>query len=98
MVLLGLAAIDLGTRGGPWIQWPALGMGIAFGLEAAPRLLRGWLDVYLTRCLVIALGLLAINALTWSGYPWALWPIGGLTLFALLRALSKGRTSAGPAP
>jgi len=98
VVLLGLAAIDLGTRGGPWIQWPALGMGIAFGLEAAPRLLRGWLDVYLTRCLVIALGLLAINALTWSGYPWALWPIGGLTLFALLRALSKGRTSAGPAP
>lgn len=98
VVLLGLAAIDLGTRGGPWVQWPALGMGIAFGLEVAPRLVRGRLDVSLTRCLVIALGLLAINALTWSGYPWALWPIGGLTLFVLLRALSKGRTSAGPAP
>ena len=98
VILLALAAIDLSTGGGAWVQWPALGMAMAFGLEMAPRLLRGGLDVYLTRCVVIALGLLAINALTWSGYPWALWPIGGLTLLVLLRALSKGRTSTGPAP
>jgi adenylate cyclase len=98
VILLGLATIDLSTGGGPWVQWPALGMAMAFGLEVAPRLLRGWLDVNLLRCVVIALGLLAINALTWSGYPWALWPIGGLTLFVLLRALSNARASAGPAP
>ena len=50
------------------------------------------------RCFVIALGLLAVNALTWSGYPWALWPIGGLTLLVLLRALSGRRPRATPAP
>jgi hypothetical protein len=52
----------------------------------------------LIRCFVIALGLLAINALAWSGELWALWPIGGLTVLVLLRALSRGRASAGPAP
>jgi adenylate cyclase len=97
VILLGLAAIDLSSDGGPWVQWPALGMAMAFGLEAAPRLARGWLNVTLMRCMVIALGLLAINALTWSGYFWALWPIGGLTLLVLLRVLSRrhqGTTSA----
>jgi len=98
VVLLGLGAIDLSTGGGPWVQWPALGIAVAFGLEAAPGLARGRLNVNLMRCLVIALGLLAINALTWSGYFWALWPIGGLTLLVLLRALSRRRASAGPAP
>jgi hypothetical protein len=49
------------------------------------------------RLLVVALGLLAINALTWSGYLWALWPIGGLTVLMLLRALSRRRPSATPA-
>jgi adenylate cyclase len=98
VILLGLAAIDLSTGGGPWVQWPAIGMAMAFGLEAAPRLARGRLNVHLMRCIVIALGLLAINALTWSGYPWALWPIGGLTLLVLLRALSGRRPRATPAP
>jgi adenylate cyclase len=98
VILLALAAVDLSTDGGPWVQWPALGIALAFGLEAAPRLARGGLNVQLTRCVVIALGLLAINALTWSGYFWALWPIGGLTLLVLLRALSRRRASARPAP
>jgi adenylate cyclase len=98
VILLGLAVIDLSTGGGPWVHWPALGMATAFGLEAAPRLVRGRLNVHLIRCFVIVLGLLAINVLTWSGYPWALWPIGGLALLVLLRALSRRRTSARPAP
>jgi adenylate cyclase len=98
VILLGLAAIDLSTGGGPWVQWPAVGMAMAFGLEVAPRLVQGWLNVQVMRCLAISLGLLAINALTWNGQLWALWPIGGLTLFVLLRALSRRRASPGPAP
>jgi adenylate cyclase len=31
VILLGLAAIDLSTDGGPWVQWPALGTAMAFG-------------------------------------------------------------------
>lgn len=50
---------------------------MAFGLEAAPLLLKGWISAQLARIAVIAIGPLAINALTWSGYFWALWPIGG---------------------
>jgi len=98
VILLGLAAIDLSTGGGLWVQWPAIGMAMAFGLEMAPRLARGWHNVQLTRCLVVMLGLLAINALTWSGYPWALWPIGGLALLVLLRAVSGRGHGAAPGP
>jgi adenylate cyclase len=98
VILLGLAVIDLSTGGGFWVQWPALGMAMAFGLEAAPELARGRFNVNVMRCFVIALGLLAVNALTWSGYFWALWPIGGLTLFILLRTLSRRRPNAGAAP
>jgi len=98
VILLGLAVIDLSTSGGPWVQWPAIGMAMAFGLEVAPRLARGWLNLQLMRCFVIALGLLVINALSWSGDLWALWPIGGLTVLVLLRALSRRRPDATPAP
>jgi adenylate cyclase len=94
VILLGLAVIDLSTGGGFWVQWPALGMAMALGLEAAPELARGRFNVNVMRCFVIALGLLAVNALTWSGYFWALWPIGGLTLFILLQTLSRRRPSA----
>jgi adenylate cyclase len=97
VILLGLAAIDLSTGDAFWVQWPAIGIAMAFGLEMAPWLARGWLNAQLMRLLVVALGLLAINALTWSGYLWALWPIGGLTLLMLLRALSRRRPSATPA-
>jgi adenylate cyclase len=94
VILLALSVIDLATGGGYWVQWPALGMAMAWGMEAAPWLVRGRLDVHLMRCLVISLGLLAINALTWSGYLWALWPIGGVALLVLLRALYSRHRSA----
>jgi len=86
--------IDLSTGDDLWVPWPAIGIAMAFGLEMAPRLARGWLNTQLMRCLVVALGLLAINALTWSGYLWALWPIGGVTFVVLLGALSRRRPSA----
>jgi adenylate cyclase len=97
VIALGLLAIDLGTGTGWWVQWPALGMAMAFGLEAAPRLARDWITAQLLRAAVVGLGLLAINALTWSGYPWALWPAGGIVVLVLLRALSRSRDPATPA-
>jgi adenylate cyclase len=97
VILLGLAVIDLSTGDRFWVQWPAIGIAMAFGLEMAPWLARGRLNAQLMRLLVVALGLLAINALTWSGYLWALWPIGGLAVLMLLRALSRRRPSATPA-
>ena len=93
MILLGLAVIDLSTGGGPWVQWPAVGLSIALGLEAAPLLARDWINGLLLRLLVIAAGLLVINALTWSGYPWALWPVGSLLLLVLLHVVSGRRST-----
>ena len=94
VILLGLAVVDLSTGARFWVQWPAIGIAMAFGLEMAPRLARGWLNAQLMRCLVLVLGLLAINGLTWSGYLWALWPIGGVTFVVLLAALSRRGPSA----
>lgn len=96
VLLLALLAIDLGTGDGWWVQWPALGMALALSLEAAPLLAADRLTGHLLRAAVIGLGLAAINALSWSGYPWALWPIGAITVLILLRAVSRGRDEANP--
>jgi adenylate cyclase len=96
VIVLSLLAVDLGTGDGCWVQWQALGMARAFGLEAAPLLAADRLTGQLLRAAVIGLGLAAINALSWSGYPWALWPIGAITVLILLRAVSRGRDKASP--
>ena len=89
VIVAGLLAIDIGTGGNWWVQWPALGIAMALGLEAAPRLARDWITGQLVRGGVVGFGLAAINALSWQGYPWALWPIGGIAALILLRAVSR---------
>ena len=98
VILLGLAVIDLSTGDGLWVQWPAVGMAMAFGLEAAPLTSGRWINVQLMRIFVISAGLLAINLLSWSGYPWSLWPIGVMIALVLLRAVSRGPPTAPPTP
>jgi adenylate cyclase len=97
VIAAALFAIDLATDRGWWVQWPAIGMAMAFGLEAAPRLASGRLPAWLLRAAVVGLGLAAINAFSWQGYPWALWPIGALAALILLRWIST-RAGNGNAP
>jgi hypothetical protein len=36
---------------------------------------------------MVAVALALINAITWNGQPWALWPAGGILIFILLGRL-----------
>jgi adenylate cyclase len=82
-----LLVVDLSTGGPMWAQWPGLGMAVLVALEAAPLLARGGFELRYVRGAVIIAMLALINLFTWHGYPWALWPAGGLVLIELVRRL-----------
>jgi adenylate cyclase len=84
IVWAGLVGINL-LGGGPfWAIWPGIGLFAALGLQAAPLLVRGWIDVQLVRLCVIVAMLAMINLASWSGHPWFLWPAGAMLVFYLL--------------
>jgi adenylate cyclase len=80
-----LAAVNLATSGYFWAIWPGIVIAVGLGLEAAPLLARGRLDVQLVRLAVIVAGLALINLASRSGEPWFLWPAGALLVAYLLR-------------
>ena len=82
-----LLAVDLATGAPFWAQWPGIGMAALVALEASPLLVRGGLNARYARVLVIIGTLALINLFTWTGYPWALWPAGGLVFLELVRRL-----------
>ena len=86
----GLLAVDLATGPHFWVQWPALAMVLFVAWKIAPVFVRPGLSLRAARSVVLAFGLLAANLFSWSGYPWALWPIGVLAAAEIIRRL-RGR-------
>jgi adenylate cyclase len=91
-VLLGaiwamLLVVNLATGDRLWAQWPGLAMATLVALEACPLVVRGWLKLQYARTMVIIALLALINLFTWHGYPWFLWPAGGLVVIELTRRL-----------
>ncbi len=86
-----LLVIDLTTGSPFWAYWPGLAIAVVLGLEAAPVYAPDWLPPRLARSLVLVAGLLTVNLVTWSGYPWALWPAGALIALQLLRRTDRAR-------
>lgn len=80
-----LFAIDMVTGREFWSVWPGIAFLAALGLQAAPLVARGWLDVALARCAVISVALALVNLASGSREPWFLWPAGALLAVALLR-------------
>lgn len=83
-----LLLVDLITGSGFWAHWPALAMATALVWEAAPLFVRGWFSVQYVRGAVIVALLAAVNLITWSGYPWVMWPALAIFAVALIRRLS----------
>jgi adenylate cyclase len=85
IVWAALAAVNLLTSDDFWAIWPGIVIAVILGLEAAPLLARGRMDVQLARLAVIVAGLALVNLASWSGEPWFLWPAGALVVVHLLR-------------
>ena len=80
-----LIIIDLVTGTPFWSHWPGLAMAALLGLEAAPLFNRGRYKLLYVRFVVIIGALVLVNAFTWTGYPWVMWPAGALIAMELIR-------------
>jgi adenylate cyclase len=89
IVWAALAAINLLTSDDFWAIWPGIVIAVVLGLEAAPLLAHGRMDVQLARLAVIVAGLALVNLASWSGEPWFLWPTGALVVVHLLRQAGR---------
>ena len=82
-----LLVIDLVTGAPFWAHWPGLAVAALVALEATPLFVRGWFKLQYARGVVMVGALALINLFTWSGYPWVMWPAGGLIAIELIRRL-----------
>ena len=88
-IWLIVAVINLATGGPFWAIWPAIAIAVMIGWEFAPLLVKGHMLQTISRGIVLSFALVVINIITWTGYPWALWPIGALVAIELLRRLRR---------
>jgi adenylate cyclase len=84
-IWVALTVVDVVTGDPFWAHWPGLAMLTLLALEAAPLWAGRGLNVHMARGAAIIGLLVLINIITWSGYPWALWPAGALLIAELLR-------------
>jgi len=94
-ILLGalcalLLAADVMDGGRFWSQW-AIGL-IAFIwiMRAAPLFARGWFRPLHVRLAAVIVGLALINAYSWDGRLWVIWP-GGILLLVILMGMLRAR-------
>lgn len=93
VVFAAIVVINLATWSGTfWAVWPAIGFATYLGFEAAPLLARGVLPLWWARMGVLIACLALVNAASWSGELWVLWPAGALiTVGFLLQIGARAR-------
>ena len=80
-----ILAVDLLTGPGFWAHWPGIVIATLVALDAVPLVARGWIDRNLVRAGVLIAALAAVNAVTWAGTAWVVWPAGVVIIAALWR-------------
>jgi adenylate cyclase len=83
-----LFVIDIGTGPGIWAHWPGIAIATIWGIMAVLFYVSGWNKRIMGCYAVIVAGLAVVNLITWSGYPWVLWPAAGLVFIELMRRLA----------
>ena len=84
-VWAALLAIDISTGAGFWAHWPGIVIATIWGIDAVLLYLRDRKKRMIACSAVIVCGLAMINLVTWSGYPWVLWPAGLLVVIEIIR-------------
>jgi adenylate cyclase len=94
-ILLGaisalLLAADVMDGGRFWSEW-AIGL-IAFIwiMRAAPLFARGWFRPFHVRLVAVIIGLALVNAYSWDGRLWVIWP-AGIMLLVILMGMLRAR-------
>lgn len=82
-----LIVIDISTGPGFWAHWPGIGISTIWGIVAVLFFVSDWRKRIMGCYAVIVAGLAVVNLVTWSGYPWVLWPAAGLVAIELMRRL-----------
>ncbi|MEP1354224.1 MAG: adenylate/guanylate cyclase domain-containing protein [Tateyamaria sp.] len=86
-ICAALVIIDLVTGSPFWAHFPGIALVTLLCLYATPLLVRDGFSLMLARGGVVVGGLLLVNLATWSGYLWAMWPVGGILLIEIIRRL-----------
>lgn len=90
-VILGLCLIDAFSGRGLWAHYPAVALATIAGLIAAPILVSARWNAHQLRALILSGGLILMNLFTWSGTPWAIWPVGALLVFGVIGGAKRKR-------
>jgi adenylate cyclase len=88
VIWVTLFVIDISTGFGNWAHFPVVVIATLLGFRAVLLYVSGWQKRMISCGAVIIGGLTAINLITWSGYPWVLWPAGVLIVIEFIRRSS----------
>ena len=87
-ILVLLVAANVATGSAPWAHWFALIMATWLAWHGAPLFAHGR-ALTLLRAGIVIVVLALINAFTWNGSVWFLWPAGLIAFVVLLRRLTR---------
>ncbi|TCL08663.1 adenylate cyclase [Shimia isoporae] len=89
IAILGLCLIDAFSGRGIWAHYPALVLATLAGLHAAPLLATSRWNPLQIRGMIMAGFLVLMNLFTWNGTFWAIWPVGAMVLFEVMRRSTR---------
>jgi len=84
-ILAILFVIDISTGPGIWVHWPGIAIATIWGIDAVLLYAGDWRKRMIGCYAVIVAGLTLINLISWSGYPWVLWPAAVLVVIEVIR-------------
>lgn len=91
LILAGLLTIDVATGTPFWMHWPAVALCTVLALQATSVFFQPGITLLVARVAIVATSLLLINLFSWSGYFWALWPVGAIVFLGLIWKVARTR-------
>lgn len=85
---VALIGVNLVTGGPIWTHWVILTLATLWGLKNSHRLVPDSVNAIVpAKTVVLTIALVFINAFSWSGYAWALWPVCAILVLVVIRRI-----------